>query len=217
MGAGGFRLLSVNRRAWPAAHMSDVDKVPLKYEGLDVWEIWVSESQERMTVAIRPESLDRFMELSRKHEVESTVIGSYENTGKLRLSYGGKTCAYLDLSLFSEDFPQWNFDAEWLAPHFARTDGTGCWPNPPITVSLLHALLATPNLSSREWIQRQYDHEVQGGSAIKFMAGRDRDVPNDAAVIRPVLGSRYRSRGRAGPCAHLLRNRYLPHGGGDNR
>ena len=55
--------------------------------------------------------------------------------------------------------------------------------------ALLHALLATPNLSSREWIQRQYDHEVQGGSAIKFMTGRDRDVPNDAAVIRPVLGS----------------------------
>jgi phosphoribosylformylglycinamidine synthase len=166
----------------------EVDRVPLKYESLDVWEIWVSESQERMTVAIRPESLDRFMELSRKHEVESTVIGNYENTGKLRLSYGAKTCAYLDLSLFSEDFPQWNFDAEWLAPH-SRGLVEPAMDEPTDYGSLLHALLATPNLCSREWIQRQYDHEVQGGSAVKFMAGRDRDAPNDAAVIRPVLGT----------------------------
>jgi phosphoribosylformylglycinamidine synthase len=166
----------------------DVDRVPLKYESLDVWEIWVSESQERMTVAIRPEALNRFMELSRKHEVESTVIGHYENTGKLRLIYGGKTCAYLDLSLFSEDFPQWNFDAEWLAPH-SRGLVEPALTEPADYGSVLHAMLATPNLSSREWIQRQYDHEVQGGSSIKFMAGRDRDVPNDAAVIRPILGS----------------------------
>jgi phosphoribosylformylglycinamidine synthase len=166
----------------------EVDRVPLKYEGLDVWEIWVSESQERMSVAIRPEALDRFMELSRKHEVESTVIGIYENTGKLRLRYGGKTCAYLDLSLFSEDFPQWNFDAEWLAPR-ARGLVEPAMAEPTDYGSLLHALLATPNLSSREWIQRQYDHEVQGGSAVKFMTGRGRDVPNDAAVIRPVLGT----------------------------
>ena len=167
----------------------EVDKVPLKYEGLDIWEIWISESQERMSVAIRPESLDRFMELSRKHEVESTVIGNYEKTGKLRLSYGGKTCAYLDLSLFSEDFPQWDFDAEWLAPK-ARGLAEPVLNEPAEYGRLLHALLGTPNLSSREWIQRQYDHEVQGGSAIKFMTGRDRDVPNDAAVIRPVLGKK---------------------------
>ncbi len=166
----------------------ELDRVPLKYEGLDVWEIWVSESQERMSVAIGPESVERFMELSRKHEVESTVIGRYENTGKLRLSYEGRTCAYLDLSLFSEDFPQWDFDAEWLAPE-ARGLVEPALTEPEGYGALLHTLLATPNLNSREWIQRQYDHEVQGGSAIKFMTGRDRDVPNDAAVIRPVLGA----------------------------
>jgi phosphoribosylformylglycinamidine synthase len=166
----------------------ELDKAPLKYEGLDIWEIWVSESQERMTVAIRPESLERFMELSRTHEVESTVIGRYENTGKLHLNYGGRTCAYLDLSLFSEDFPQWDFDAEWLSP-LARGLSEPAISEPADYGALLHSLLATPNLCSREWIQRQYDHEVQGGSAIKFMTGRDRDVPNDAAVIRPVLGT----------------------------
>jgi phosphoribosylformylglycinamidine synthase II len=169
------------------AHV-ELDRVPLKYEGLDVWEIWISESQERMTVAVSPGNLDRFMALSRKHDVESTVVGRYENTGRLRLDYGGKTCALLDLSLFSEDFPQWQFDAEWLAPQIRGL------AEPPLSEpenygTLLNALLSSPNLCSREWIQRQYDHEVQGGSAVKFMTGRDRDLPNDAAVIRPVLDS----------------------------
>lgn len=163
-----------------------VDKVPLKYEGLDVWEIWISESQERMTVAVRPENIDRFMELSSKHDTESTVIGRYENTGKLHLTYDGKTCAYLDLDFFSEDFPQWEFDAEWLPP-VARGLHEPVLAEPSSPGKIVHELLATPNLCSREWIQRQYDHEVQGGSAVKFMTGRDRDVPNDAAVIRPVL------------------------------
>jgi phosphoribosylformylglycinamidine synthase len=164
----------------------ELDRVPLKYEGLDVWEIWVSESQERMTVAIRPESLERFMELSRRHEVESTVIGKYEKTGKLHLKYGGKTCAYLDLSFFSEDFPQWEFEAEWIPPRM-RGLAEPVLAEPTAFGAVLRELIASPNLCSREWIQRQYDHEVQGGSAVKFMTGRDRNIPNDAAVIRPVL------------------------------
>ena len=123
--------------------MVELDKVPLKYEGLDVWEIWVSESQERMTVAVDPKHLDRFMELSRKHEVESTVIGRYTRTGKLHLTYGGKTCAYLDLSFFPEDFPQWEFEAaldcrRGAGPVRAGAVGTGGLRK------LLHALLATP-------------------------------------------------------------------------
>ena len=71
----------------------DLEKVPLKYEGLDQWEIWVSESQERMTVAVRPEDVARFMALSRKHAVESTVIGNYTDSGKLHIKYNGETCA----------------------------------------------------------------------------------------------------------------------------
>jgi len=171
----------------------ELDRVPLKYEGLDVWEIWVSESQERMTLAVRPEHLDRFMELSRLHEVESTVIGRYEATGKLHLLYREKTCAYLDLSFFAEDFPQWEFEAQWRGP---RTRGLSepVFSEPEDPAGILHGLLASPNLCSREWIQRQYDHEVQGTSVVKFLVGRNRDVPNDAVVLRPVLGS---SRGLA--------------------
>ncbi|MCX7822499.1 MAG: phosphoribosylformylglycinamidine synthase subunit PurQ [Syntrophobacterales bacterium] len=166
----------------------ELDKVPLKYEGLDPWEIWVSESQERMTVGIKPKHLDRFMELSRKHEVESTVIGRYENTGKLHLTYRGKTCAYLDLRFFEEDFPKWRFDAEWRSPE-SRGLFEPVIREPQDYGSLIKALLARPNICSREWIQRQYDHEVQGTSVIKPLVGRFRDIPSDAVVIRPIYSS----------------------------
>ncbi len=188
-GGGGLSSSIGESAAMAGGARVRLDRVPLKYEGLDVWEIWVSESQERMTIAVKPENLDRFLQLSRKHDVESTVIGNYEKTGKLRLEYGGRTCACLDLSFFSEDFPQWEFDAEWLSPKM-RGLTEPVLGEPRNFGPLLSALLASPNLCSREWIQRQYDHEVQGGSGVKFLTGRDRDVPNDAAVLRPVLDSK---------------------------
>jgi len=166
----------------------DLEKVPLKYEGLDQWEIWVSESQERMTVAVRPEDVDRFMALSRKHAVESTVIGHYTDSGKLHIRYNGETCAYVDLDFLESGFPQWEFEAEWLPPA-ARGLREPVVGEPASYADLLLDMLARPNVSSKEWVPRQYDHEVQGGSVIKPLVGVDRDVPSDAAVIRPVLSS----------------------------
>ncbi len=165
-----------------------LETVPLKYEGLDQWEIWVSESQERMTVAIKPENRNRFFELSRKHDVESTVIGKYTDTGKLHIKYKGKTCAYVNMDLLKSEFPQWEFDAEWIPPQLRGL-------NEPVLAEvadhdqLLLDMLSRPNICSKEWIVRQYDHEVQGGSVIKPLVGRDRDVNSDAVVIRPVLES----------------------------
>jgi phosphoribosylformylglycinamidine synthase len=166
----------------------DLDKVPLKYEGLDQWEIWVSESQERMTIAVGPGNLDRFMQLSAKHGVESTVIGEFNDSGYLRLDYKGKTCAFVRMDFLESDFPQWKFDAEWSDPKMRGLK------EPVITEprkhgSVLKRLLARPNLCSRDWIARQYDHEVQGGSVIKPLVGKRWDTPSDAAVIRPVLDS----------------------------
>lgn len=164
----------------------DLDKVPLKYEGLDCWEIWVSESQERMTVAIRPEDVDRFMELSKLHGVESTVIGEYQNSGYLRLDYKGKTCAYIRMDLLRSGFPQWEFDAEWIPPEM-RGLFEPVITEPENMGAVLLDILKRPNICARNWIQRQYDHEVQGGSVIKPLVGRNGDIPNDAVVIRPVL------------------------------
>ena len=166
----------------------ELERVPLKYAGLDQWEIWISESQERMTVAIRPEDRSRFFELSRKHAVETTVIGRYTDSGKLQISYKGKTCAYIDLDLLESGFPQWEFEAEWTSP-VQRGLEEPVLREPRDYASLLRDMLGRPNLCSTEWIIRQYDHEVQGTSVIKPLVGVDRDVDSDAAVIRPVLSS----------------------------
>jgi phosphoribosylformylglycinamidine synthase len=166
----------------------ELEKVPLKYKGLDQWEIWISESQERMTVAIRPEDLNSFLEISKKHAVESTVIGKYTDSGKLHITYNGKTCAYVDLDLLTSGFPQWEFDAHWQEPEKRGL----CEPvirEPNKYKALLTDILSRPNICSREWISRQYDHEVQGTSVIKPLVGAGRDVNSDASVIRPVLES----------------------------
>ena len=167
----------------------DLDKVPLKYDGLDQWEIWVSESQERMTIAVKPEHLNRFMSLSEKHAVESTVIGEYNGSGYLHLVYKGKTCAYVKMDLLKSDFPQWEFDAEWIPPAM-RGLTEPVLSEPEKHGLLLKAVLSRPNICSRNWIARQYDHEVQGGSVIKPFVGKDRDIPTDAIVVRPLLGSK---------------------------
>ena len=165
-----------------------LDRVPLKYEGLDMWEIWVSESQERMTIAVRPEDIDEFMALSKEHEVESTVIGAYTDTGKLHIKYKDRTCAYMDMDLLEKGFPDWEFQADWIPPSL-RGLTEPVLSAPTDYEKLILDLLARPNICSKEWITRQYDHEVQGGSVIKPLVGVHRNVPSDAAVLRPVLES----------------------------
>ena len=165
-----------------------LEKVPLKYEGLDQWEIWVSESQERMTVSIDPEDLERFLELSKLHAVESTVIGRYTDSGKLHITYNGQTCAYVNIDFLTSGFPQWEFDALWQTPE-NRGLFEPVLKEPDHYETLLLDLLSKPNICSKEWIVRQYDHEVQGSSVIKPLVGSGRDVNSDAAVIRPVLES----------------------------
>ena len=165
-----------------------LEKVPLKYDGLDQWEIWVSESQERMTVSVKPEHLSSFMALSDKHAVESTVIGQYTDTGKLHITYNDEPCAYVDIDLLTTGFPQWEFDAVWQPPK-KRGLHEPVLQEPSQYNEVLLNLLASPNISSKEWVFRQYDHEVQGTSVIKPLVGAQRDMPSDAAVIRPVLAS----------------------------
>lgn len=166
----------------------DLDRVPLKYDGLDQWEIWVSESQERMTIGVKPEHVNRFMELSAKHAVESTVIGEYNGSGCLRLNYNGEVCALIRIDFMKSDFPQWEFDAEWVPP-LLRGLREPVLTEPEKQGTLLRTMLGRPNICSKNWISRQYDHEVQGGSVIKPLVGKNRDIPSDAAVVRPILGS----------------------------
>jgi phosphoribosylformylglycinamidine synthase II len=166
----------------------DLERIPLKYEGLDQWEIWISESQERMTIAVDPANLDRFMKLSERHSVDSTVIGEYNDSGILQLCYEGKVCAHVHMDLLKSNFPQWEFDAEWTPPE-ARGLAEPVISEPKQHGELLKSMLSRPNICARNWISIQYDHEVQGGSVVKPLVGIHQDMPSDACVIRPILNS----------------------------
>jgi phosphoribosylformylglycinamidine (FGAM) synthase-like enzyme len=102
------------------------------------------------------------------------------------LDYKDNTCAFIRVDFLTSDFPQWEFDAEWIPPEM-RALKEPVLSEPRKYGSLLKNMLSRPNIASRNWIARQYDHEVQGGSVIKPLVGKRRDMVSDAAVIRPVL------------------------------
>ncbi len=166
-----------------------MERIPLKYQGLDPWEIWVSESQERMTVAVKREHIDDFIALSRIHDVESTVIGEYNDTGKLHITDNGKTVACMDNEFFEKAFPQWEFEAEWTSPLERKLREPRLKPVTDHDATL-KKFLGTMNNASQEWLSRQYDHEVQGGKVLGPLTGVSEDMASDAVVFRPVLESR---------------------------
>ncbi len=164
-----------------------LDRVPLKYAGLSYDEIWISEAQERMVLAVPQENLDEILKVFADEDVEATVIGRYGTDGrKLRLLYDGTLVGELDMGFLHDGCP--------------RPTKVGLWDPKPMASELpatrtnyndaLLAILASPNVASKEFIIRQYDHEVQGGSVIKPLVGATEDGPGDASVVRPVLTSR---------------------------
>jgi|Deesub1362B_J571_1020462.scaffolds.fasta_scaffold00265_3 phosphoribosylformylglycinamidine synthase len=161
-----------------------LERVPLKYHGLDPWEILLSESQERMTVAVSPSKIDEFLELAKKRDVEATIVGKYTSTGKFHVLYEGRTVAYIDMEFLHHGVPQMKLKARWRRrrheePEFEPDD---------LNEELLK-LLSRLNICSKEYVIRQYDHEVQGGSVVKPLVGVMNDGPSDASIIRPILES----------------------------
>ncbi len=165
-----------------------LDKVPLKYSGLDPWQILLSESQERMTLAVSPEKIDKFLEIARKHDVEATVIGKFTGSGKFYSTYQDKPVAFLDMNFVHEGVPQMKLEAEWLSP---EKRGLSEPELEEITdqASFLKEMLGRLNICSKEYIVRQFDHEVQGTNVIKHLVGKDSDVYSDAVVIKPIYDS----------------------------
>jgi phosphoribosylformylglycinamidine synthase II len=163
----------------------DLKKAPLKYPGLNPWEILISESQERMTLAVPLGKVDEFLELARMMGVEATVIGRYTDSGMFHILYGEKTVAYLKMDFLHSGVPQMRLSAKWSPPAHPEPD----FPEPADMGQALKDMLSRLNICSKESVVRQYDHEVQGGSVIKPLVGISNDGPSDAAVIRPVLDS----------------------------
>ncbi len=184
-GAGGLSS-SVGEMAEDSGGFEmDLAKAPLKYDGLRPWEILISEAQERMTMAVPSDKLDEFMTLSAEMDVESTVLGTYTDSGKYFVKYNDKIVTCLDMEFLHNGVPQMELDAIWERPVIKDDE----IPVVEDQNGLLKDMLGRLNICSKEYVVRQYDHEVQGRSAIKPMVGVKADGPSDAGVVRPELGS----------------------------
>jgi phosphoribosylformylglycinamidine synthase len=183
-GAGGLSS-SVGEMARHIGCRLELDKAPLKYAGLNPWEILLSEAQERMTLAVPPSKIEPFLQLAEKMDVEATVLGTFTNTGKFHVLYEGRTVGYLDMDFLHYGLPKMRLRAKWEPKSFQEPQ----LPVPQNLTETLQRMLSRFNICSKESIIRQYDHEVQGGSVVKPLVGMENDGPSDAAVIRPVLDS----------------------------
>ncbi len=186
-GAGGFSS-AVGEMGEDTGAEVHLERVPLKYEGLEPWEIWLSEAQERMVIAVPPENLQELMEICEAEMVEATVLGSFTDTHRLQVFYEGAVVADLDMEFLHKGLPQHVKKAVWQPPQHpempSRDRQTESYTED------LCKLLASPNIASKESVIRQYDHEVQGGIVVKPLVGVKNDGPSDACVATPVLGNR---------------------------
>jgi phosphoribosylformylglycinamidine synthase len=186
-GAGGFSSAvgemgeRIGAEVW-------LERVPLKYEGLSYTEIWISEAQERMTLAVGPDQWDELHELCESEGVEATVIGKFVPTGRLVLKYDGRPVGELSMDFLHGGRPPVVREAVYMPPPAQEQPlpEKHTWD---YTDELLR-ILGSLNVASKHWVIRQYDHEVQGGSVIKPLVGAADDGPGDAAVLRPVLEGR---------------------------
>ena len=163
----------------------DLEKVPLKYSGLSYMEIWISESQERMLLAVPPENIERFLAICKNEDVDAVVIGEFTDDRRLQLYYEGNKVCDLDMAFLHGGLPQLEREAVWEQPRHTEPD----FKMPADLTDDLKKILGSWNVCSKEWVIRQYDHEVQGTSVLKPLVGLNNDGPGDAAVIRPLSDS----------------------------
>ncbi|WP_165224605.1 phosphoribosylformylglycinamidine synthase subunit PurL [Aquisphaera insulae] len=183
-GAGGFSS-AVGEMGEKLGAVVDLDRAPLKYQGLSYTEIWISEAQERMVLAVPPDRWPELEALCRSEHVEATDLGEFAPTGRLTLRYHGEVVADLSMEFLHDGRPAVVRSARFTAPPPRPVE----WPERIDYGADLLALLGHWDVCSKEWIVRQYDHEVQGRTVIKPLVGVLDDGPGDASVVLPVRDS----------------------------
>ena len=163
-----------------------LERVPLKYSGLSYMEIWISESQERMVLSVPPKNIDKLIKLFADENVQATVIGEFTNTKRLELNYQDNLVCDLDMRFLHDGIPQIAKKAVYVQ---AKHKPAKIPAKKDLTSDLLK-LLAHYDICSKEWVIRQYDHEVQAGAVIKPLVGLKNDGPSDASVTRPLFNSK---------------------------
>lgn len=183
-GAGGISCSVAEMARECGGAEVDLEKVPLKYPGMRPWEIWISESQERMTLSVPREKWKVFQKLMESRGVEATVIGEFTDSGKCIVNYNGKKIMDLPLEFLHNGLPQ---------KHLEITPIVRSYPEPKASkenrAKILEEMIANPNLSGFAFISEQYDHEVQASSVLKPLSGSGR-INTDAQVFKPVLTSK---------------------------
>jgi phosphoribosylformylglycinamidine synthase len=158
----------------------DLDKVPLKYQGLAPWEIYISESQERMLITVPPENLERVMAIFEKEDVQATAIGKLTSERRLQLNFHGEKVADMDMAFLFNPCKSMK-TATIETPNFTEPE----FSQPENLTEILLQLLSAPNIASKESVIRTYDHEVKGNTTLKPLQGEFAG-PNDAAVLKPL-------------------------------
>jgi phosphoribosylformylglycinamidine synthase len=184
-GAGGLSSAVGEMGEETGARVS-LEKVPLKYAGLSPWEIWLSEAQERMVLAVPSDRIDKLLAIFERENVEATVIGEFTDDSRLHILYEGITVADMEMDFVHNGLPKIKKYAFWKKPVHEEPS----FHDPDDLIPYLKSILSSPNVASKEWVIRQYDHEVQGGSVLKPLQGLQNDGPGDACITRPILHSK---------------------------
>ncbi len=181
-GAGGLSSAVGEMGATLGADV-DLDRVPLKYAGLSATEVWISEAQERMVLAVPPADQERLAAVAAAEGVEISAIGTFTGDGRIVLRWQGHLAGELDCHFLHEGRPRRTLSSRFMPP----AEEPAIWDERDGLANALLEVLALPDVASKEWIIRQYDHEVQGASVTKPLLGPG-SGPADGTVIRGVLG-----------------------------
>ncbi|PKN93814.1 MAG: phosphoribosylformylglycinamidine synthase subunit PurL [Chloroflexi bacterium HGW-Chloroflexi-6] len=163
----------------------ELTEVRLKYPGLAPWEIWLSEAQERMVLAVPPENIPALQELCDTFDTELTDIGAFTGDGRIIVRYEGKVVLDLENEFLHEGIPQRQLKAVIREEKGEMRDEKKAL-TPSLISSHLLSHLSSPNIASKAATIRIYDHEVQGGTVVKPLTGLEADAPSDAAVLKPI-------------------------------
>ena len=184
-GAGGLSSSVGEMATDTGGAVVHLDRAPLKYQGLLPWEIFVSEAQERMTLSVPPQKVEEFLQLAAEWNVEASDLGEFNDSGYLTLLYDGAVVASIEMAFLHDGLPPMHLTARWRSAPVMT-------PTPIKSANLrddMLGMLKRLNICSKEFVVRQYDHEVQGGSVVKPLCGVKNDGPSDAGVFRPDLST----------------------------
>ncbi len=180
-GAGGLSSAAGEMASAIGADI-ELSSVKLKYAGLAPWEIWLSEAQERMILAVPSENISALQNLCDTFDTELTDIGEFTDTARLVVRYNDAIVMNIDNEFLHEGIPQRELKAVVSDQLLVVSDQSSVVD---IKEKLL-SLLSSPNIASKSSVIRIYDHEVQGGTVVKPLTGIEADAPSDAAVIKPI-------------------------------